>query len=104
MHGFQLWANLPAALKMTKPRYQEVKATDIPVIADDDGTHVRLVCGHFWGKTGPVDWMNFHTTLQVTRDFLGKNTEALTQMLTGLREATEFVNAHRSQAIDLLSP
>ena len=31
MHGFQLWANLPASLKMTAPRYQEVKAADIPV-------------------------------------------------------------------------
>ncbi|HUK62378.1 MAG TPA: pirin family protein, partial [Dongiaceae bacterium] len=38
MHGFQLWANLPAALKMTAPRYQEVKAPDIPLITDDDGT------------------------------------------------------------------
>jgi redox-sensitive bicupin YhaK (pirin superfamily) len=55
MHGFQLWANLPAALKMTDPRYQEVKATDIPVITEDDGTQVRLVCGSFWGKKGPVD-------------------------------------------------
>jgi len=55
MHGFQLWANLPAALKMTDPRYQEVKAPDIPVITDDDGTEVRLVCGSFWGKKGPVD-------------------------------------------------
>ena len=55
MHGFQLWANLPSALKMTAPRYQEVKALDIPEITDDDGTHVRVVCGKFWGKTGPVD-------------------------------------------------
>ncbi len=55
MHGFQLWANLPAALKMTPPRYQEVKAPDIPEVQDDDGTHVRIVCGNFWGKTGPVD-------------------------------------------------
>jgi redox-sensitive bicupin YhaK (pirin superfamily) len=54
MHGFQLWANLPAALKMTKPRYQEVKAHEIPVVTDDDGTQVRVVCGTFWGKTGPV--------------------------------------------------
>src|SRR4029079_16703840 len=37
MHGFQLWANLPAALKMTKPRYQEVKAAEIPAVKDDDG-------------------------------------------------------------------
>ncbi len=55
MHGFQLWANLPASLKMTAPRYQEVKAPDIPEITDDDGTHVRVVCGSFWGKKGPVD-------------------------------------------------
>lgn len=55
MHGFQLWANLPSSLKMTTPRYQEVKAPDIPLITDDDGTGVRIVCGTFWGKSGPVD-------------------------------------------------
>jgi quercetin 2,3-dioxygenase len=55
MHGFQLWANLPSSLKMTPPRYQEVKAPDIPEITDDDGTQVRIVCGSFWGKSGPVD-------------------------------------------------
>ncbi len=55
MHGFQLWANLPAALKMTAPRYQEVKARDIPEITDDDGTRVRVVCGSFWNARGPVD-------------------------------------------------
>ena len=55
MHGFQLWANLPSALKMTTPRYQEVKTADIPVITDDDGTRVRVVCGSFWGTEGPVD-------------------------------------------------
>jgi quercetin 2,3-dioxygenase len=55
MHGFQLWANLPSSLKMTAPRYQEVKAPDIPVVKDDDGTRVRVVCGTFSGTTGPVD-------------------------------------------------
>jgi redox-sensitive bicupin YhaK (pirin superfamily) len=55
MHGFQLWANLPASLKMTSPRYQDVAARDIPAVTDDDGTHVRVVCGEFWGRTGPVD-------------------------------------------------
>ena len=55
MHGFQLWANLPRALKMTAPRYQDVQAKDIPEITDDDGTHVRVVCGEFWGKRGPVE-------------------------------------------------
>lgn len=55
MHGFQLWANLPASLKMTAPRYQEVKAAEIPVVTEDDGTRVRVVCGDFWGQRGPVD-------------------------------------------------
>ncbi|MDA4846370.1 pirin family protein [Hoeflea poritis] len=55
MHGFQLWANLPSSLKMTDPRYQDIKAADIPEVIDDDGTVVRVVCGDFWGKSGPVD-------------------------------------------------
>jgi hypothetical protein len=55
MHGFQLWANLPSTLKMTAPRYQDVPSAAIPEVTDDDGTRVRVVCGSFWGKTGPVD-------------------------------------------------
>lgn len=55
MHGFQLWANLPSSLKMTAPRYQDVKSNEIPLITDDDGTQVRIICGEFWGKKGPVD-------------------------------------------------
>ena len=55
MHGFQLWANLPSALKMTAPRYQDVPAAAIPEVTDDDGTRVRVVCGSFWGRKGPVD-------------------------------------------------
>jgi quercetin 2,3-dioxygenase len=55
MHGFQLWANLPASLKMTAPRYQDVSSADVPEVTDDDGTKVRVVCGDFWGVSGPVD-------------------------------------------------
>ncbi len=55
MHGFQLWANLPASLKMTAPRYQDIEGKDIPEIIDDDGTQVRVIIGEFWGKRGPVD-------------------------------------------------
>jgi len=55
MHGFQLWANLPSSLKMTAPRYQDVNAVEIPEITDDDGTRVRVICGDFWGRKGPVE-------------------------------------------------
>src|SRR4051812_46017136 len=55
MHGFQLWANLPSSLKMTAPRYQDIPAREIPEVIDDDGTRVRVICGDFWGRKGPVD-------------------------------------------------
>lgn len=55
MHGFQLWANLPASLKMSDPRYQDIPSAEIPTVTDDDGTAVRVVCGEFGGQRGPVD-------------------------------------------------
>jgi hypothetical protein len=55
MHGFQLWANLPASLKMTSPRYQDITSAEIPEVVEDDGTRARIICGDFWGKTGPVE-------------------------------------------------
>jgi len=55
MHGFQLWANLPANLKMTAPRYQDIQGSDIPEIIDDDGTRVKVIIGSFWGKRSPID-------------------------------------------------
>jgi quercetin 2,3-dioxygenase len=55
MHGFQLWANLPSSLKMTQPRYQDVRASEIPEIIDDDGSRVRIISGDFWGRRGPVE-------------------------------------------------
>jgi redox-sensitive bicupin YhaK (pirin superfamily) len=53
MGGFQLWANLPAAQKMTDPRYRDVRSADIPVIRVDDAL-VRIVAGSIDGVVGPV--------------------------------------------------
>src|SRR5258708_9848471 len=44
MHGFQLWANLPASLKMTDPRYQDIPASAIPEVTDDARTQLRIIC------------------------------------------------------------
>jgi hypothetical protein len=55
MHGFQLWANLPASLKMTHPRYQDVPSSAIPEVTEDDRTKARIICGEFWGQRGPVE-------------------------------------------------
>jgi redox-sensitive bicupin YhaK (pirin superfamily) len=54
MHGFQLWANLPAAFKMTAPRYQDIPSSAIPEVTEDDGSRARIICGEFWGQRGPV--------------------------------------------------
>jgi redox-sensitive bicupin YhaK (pirin superfamily) len=54
MEGFQLWVNLPARLKMTQPRYQEVAADTIPTVRRADGAVVRVVAGDYEGVRGPV--------------------------------------------------
>ena len=55
MHGFQLWANLPASQKMVNPRYQDVSGLDIPLLEDDDGSKIKAVVGSYKGIIGPVD-------------------------------------------------
>jgi len=55
MHGFQLWANLPSSLKMTSPRYQDIKSGDLPLLLDDDGTRIKVIIGDYKGKKSPVD-------------------------------------------------
>ncbi len=54
MYGFQLWANLPAASKMSEPRYRGIDSDDIPVVTDAEGATVRIVTGTVGGVTGPV--------------------------------------------------
>ena len=55
MHGFQLWANLPSADKMTAPRYQDIKSKEIRILEEDDGSKIKVIAGKFKGVKGPVD-------------------------------------------------
>ncbi len=52
--GFQLWVNLPARLKMTRPRYQGVLASEIPEVEVEGGTRIRVITGTVDGVDGPV--------------------------------------------------
>jgi redox-sensitive bicupin YhaK (pirin superfamily) len=54
MWGFQLWVNLPAAKKMTEPRYQDIPAADVPTVQLGDGVSVNLIAGTIDGVEGPV--------------------------------------------------
>jgi hypothetical protein len=54
MVGFQLWVNLPARLKMTKPRYQNITSEKIPQVQHEDGIKIRVIAGEVDGVSGPV--------------------------------------------------
>jgi redox-sensitive bicupin YhaK (pirin superfamily) len=53
-HGFQLWVNLPAALKMTAPRYQDIRAGQVALLSSPDGgALLRVIAGSVAGHDGP---------------------------------------------------
>ena len=53
-HGFQLWVNLPASLKMTPPRYQDIRAGQVALLSSaDGGALLRVIAGSFGGHSGP---------------------------------------------------
>ena len=54
LDGFQIWVNLPAKLKMTRPRYQDVPAARIPELVRPDGSRLRVVAGEVDGTAGAV--------------------------------------------------
>ena len=69
-HGFQLWVNLPARLKMTQPRYQDIRAGQVALLSSaDGGALLRVIAGSFGGHDGPGD--HAHADLPGARDRLG---------------------------------
>lgn len=60
MHGFQLWANLPASQKMTRPRYRGITADRIPAVTMENGVLVKVIAGSLNGAKGPMDDIAIH--------------------------------------------
>jgi redox-sensitive bicupin YhaK (pirin superfamily) len=54
MHGFQLWANLPAASKMSEPRYRGITSAEVPTVTDAGGATIKVIAGSVAGITGPA--------------------------------------------------
>jgi redox-sensitive bicupin YhaK (pirin superfamily) len=76
--GFQLWVNLPAKLKMTQPRYQDISAGDIPEVLSKDGTRIRMIAGSVDGMDGPVTGIAADPTyLDVSLPAYGSFTQAI---------------------------
>ncbi len=66
-HGLQLWVNLPAAMKMTAPRYQDIRATEVALLTSPDGgALVRVIAGELDGHSGPGITHTPITALHVT--------------------------------------
>lgn len=63
MWGFQLWVNLPAKLKMTEPRYQDIQAEQIPTAKLANGTTIRVIAGAVADVVGPVNGVSIQPTL-----------------------------------------
>jgi redox-sensitive bicupin YhaK (pirin superfamily) len=71
MHGFQLWANLPASLKMTDPRYQDIPSSAIPEVTDDDGACASSAAssgakGDRWKVWPPIRITSISRSLRVS--------------------------------------
>jgi redox-sensitive bicupin YhaK (pirin superfamily) len=86
MHGFQLWANLPASHKMMEPRYRDIKATDIPGVTLKNGTNVKVIAGSIGEVFGPaadivIDPEYLDCTVPVKTEFLHNTKRGYTVFL-----------------------
>ena len=88
LHGFQIWVNLPARLKMTRPRYQEVPAGKIPQAASPDGkARVRVIAGEALGAKAVIDT---HTPI-VYQDWSLEEGADVTVPVAGNQNAVAYV-------------
>ena len=66
-HGFQLWVNLPRALKWSAPRYQDLRAREVALVSSSDGgALVRVIAGEVAGHAGPGSTYSPMTLIHAT--------------------------------------
>jgi quercetin 2,3-dioxygenase len=110
MHGFQIWVNLPARLKMIDPDYQDVPAKNIPVVPLDNGGSAKVIAGEAFGVVGPV---RTHTPIHYIDFTLAPNTSATHSIPRNLNvmlyliegqghfgTSRTFASAHESVVLD----
>lgn len=81
MAGFQLWVNLPAKLKMTQPRYQDIRSAQIPEVVRENGARIRVIAGTADGIPGPV------TGIAADPTYLDVSVPAKSSFVYGLESA-----------------
>jgi hypothetical protein len=104
LHGFQIWVNLPAKLKMTTPRYQEIPSAQIPVAQTEDGkVRVRVIAGKALGVEAVIDTQTPIAFQDWTLDDGGEATVTLEQgesALVYVFEGSAHVGAERTEVRD----
>jgi redox-sensitive bicupin YhaK (pirin superfamily) len=104
MHGFQLWANLPASQKMMPPRYRGIAADQIPEVELDNGTRIKVIAGEIGGARGPMDKIvidpeYFDCTVPAGETFIHPTDPAYTAFIyviggSGGTDGTQIVNGN----------
>ena len=102
IYGFQLWVNLPAALKMGQPRYQEISAPTIPNTPIPGGK-VRVVAGSVHGVNGPVTEIAAQPVyLEVQLDPQAEFTQAIPEGHTALAYVFEGSGVFGGEAVSAI--
>jgi len=104
-HGLQLWVNLPRADKMTPPRYQDLRAADIPAV-ERDGVSVKVIAGDALGVSGPASthvpilYVHAHIAAGATLDLpVDEDANVFAYVLAGSAELGDDREAHRAQMV-----
>ena len=109
LEGFQLWVNLPRAAKLTPPRYQELKAAQIPRAASASGdVEVRVIAGESLGVRGAIETetpiLYLHATLAPGAKFAQKVPAGFNAFAYLIREDRVLVFAHDGDEVLLSNP
>jgi redox-sensitive bicupin YhaK (pirin superfamily) len=105
-HGLQLWVNLPRAAKMTAPRYQDLRAADIPTV-ERDGVVAKVIAGEALGVVGPANthvpilYVHAHVDAGATLDLaVQRGSNAFAYVLSGSGEfGPDARSARQSQLV-----
>jgi len=107
MRGFQLWVNLPARLKMSEPKFQELPDAKLPVETRDGGVRVKVIAGRTArGTQGPIDTdateaVYFDVTLPAGATLAEPLPAGLAAFVVAYEGALRFDDGRRLDAIGL---
>ncbi len=107
MHGFQIWVNLPAEIKMSKPRYQEIKSSSIPLYKSEDGkTQIKVIAGRIENTHAKIEThtpiVYYHVTMQAGGKFSIPVDDSLNVMAYVISGSAKFADSKETDRAHLV--